>query len=126
MFDYFAKLLESRLGKGMFGLVVCVVIGMLAMWYLPNFVMTADNYDEREEHLIMAMEYGDGRNALDIVQWKIDNTKMEKLKLQNYIDISQRGECTNSQAIRIGELNERIKRLEDEKQGLLKKLEPRR
>ena len=56
----------------------------------------------------------------------VDVAGMEKMKLQNYIDISQRGECTESQKIRIEELNKTIIKYEMEKEALLKKLDPTR
>jgi hypothetical protein len=118
MVDKILEFLQTVLGKTVLGLVLFFGLGMVAVSYYDRAVCTED---EKEE-IYIAMEKGDSWTKLDIIQWKLDQAKDELLKLQNHIDINQRGDYTDSQRSRIQELNKRIGELEAQKNQLFNNL----
>ena len=121
MVDKILEFLQTVLGKTVLGLVVFFVLGVVAFAYWDSCVCT-----ENEKKLIyVAMDNGDDWNRLDVIQWKLDTAKTEKIRLENFIEINQRGEMTKSQEVRLKELTTQILNYNSKKQQLLKKLQAR-
>jgi hypothetical protein len=118
MIDKLLEFLQTVLGKTVVGLVLFFVLGIGAVAIYDDCVCT-----ESEKDLIyIAMEKGDSWTKLDIIQWKLDQAKDELIRLQNHIDINQRGVYTDSQRSRIQQLNKRIGELEAQKTQLFNTL----
>ena len=121
MIDKLLEFLQTVLGKTVLGLVLFFVLGVVAFAYWDSCVCT-----EAEKKIIyIAMDNGDNWNKLDILQWKIDTAENEKIKLENFIDINQRGEASASQQRRIQQINGKICEYNNEKKELIKKLKAR-
>jgi hypothetical protein len=121
MFKQIMEFLNTLLGKTLCGLVLFFMLGILAVSFYDKAVCT----EEEKEEIYVAMEKGDSWTKLDIIQWKLDQARDELMKLQNHIDINQRGEYTDSQRARIEELNKRIGELQAQKNGLFNQLQKR-
>jgi len=122
MFNKLLEFLQTVLGKTLCGLVLFFMLGILAVSYYDNAVCT----EEEKQAIYIAMEKGDTWTKLDIVQWKLDQARMEKIKLQNYIDTQQGGKCNDSQKMRINQLNQEIGKLEAQKTQLFNTLKQKK
>jgi hypothetical protein len=118
MFDKIMEFLHTLLGKTLCGLVLFFMMGVLAVGYYDDVVCT----EEEKVEIYVAMEQKASWNKLDIIQWKLDQAKMEKIKLQNYIDTQQKGQCNDSQRMRINQLEQEIGKLEEQKNQLFNSL----
>lgn len=121
MVDKLLEFLQTILGKTLLGLVLFFVLGISAVLVYDDCVCT----ESEKELIYLAMEKGDSWNKLDVIQWKLDTAQTEKIKLENHIDINQRGEMTPSQQNRLRELANQIDNLRKQKQELLRKLQAR-
>jgi len=118
MFDEIIKFLETALGKTIIGLSLFFVLGILAVGFYDDVVCT----EEEKAVIYMAMEKGDNWTKLDIIQWKLDQAEMEKIRILGFIEREQQGKCTDSQKVRIQELDQKIGEYKAQKNELLKKL----
>jgi hypothetical protein len=110
--------LQTVMGKTLLGLVLFFMLGVLAVGYYDDVVCT----EEEKEEIYVAMEQSSSWNKLDIIQWKLDQAKDELMKLQNHVDINQKGNYNDSQRDRIQRLNKRIGELEAQKNQLFNSL----
>lgn len=123
MIDYLLAFLSTRLGKGVLGLILVFILGIAFTLGLPKYLVTMELHKHDKLELRQFAQQGDRVVTVRLLSLQIDDSKNEKLKLQNFIDISQRGECTDSQRMRIEELNKRITKLEAKREELYNKLE---
>lgn len=121
MIDKILELLQTVLGKTILGLVLFFGLGIAAVFIYDDCVCT----ESEKDLLYIAMDQGDNWNKLDILQWKIDNARTEKIRLENYVEINQRGDISPSQQTRLRDLTNQITKYEQQKQELLKKLQAR-
>jgi hypothetical protein len=119
MVDKLLEFLQTILGKTLLGLVLFFGLGIGAVLIYDDCVCT----ESEKDLLYIAMDQGDNWTRLDIIQWKLESARTEKIRLENYIEIEQRGDMTASQEARLKELCNQIGRYEQEKQALLKKLQ---
>ena len=122
MFDFLVNFLGGKIGRNAVGLATVLIAGGVGFYYITDFFMTTDAFCKREENIYIAMERGDTRTMLEILNMKIESARTEKMKLENFIDIQQDGQCTERQRLRLNELIDTINRLEAKRDILYKKL----
>lgn len=122
MLNKLIEFLQTIMGKTVIGLALFFMAGVIAYANLDKVVCT----EHEEVEIYLAMEQGNAWNKLDIIQWKLDQANGELIRLQNYIEIEQKGNCTESQRIRIDALNKRIGELQAQKSQLLNTLQKKR
>lgn len=118
MFDKIIELIQTTMGKTITGLVLFFILGILAVLSYDNVVCT----EKEKGEIYLAMDQGDNWTKLDIVKWKLDQAEMEKIRLLGFIDREQDGRCTDSQRVRIQEIDQKIGEYKAEVNELLKKL----
>lgn len=116
--DQWLDYIRGKLGGNAVGIILTLVAGGALFYYATSFFITAESFSHAREDLICQMTQGDIRNNIEIIEIKLDAVRTEKMKLQNFIDISQDGKCTDTQKIRIEELNNLITELTIKKESL--------
>lgn len=120
--DWILKVLDAWFGDTFAIFILVFVLGGLAVYLLPKYLVTVGAFDETKAELKEATLAGDQWNQLRILDLRLDGLRKELREMMNFIDMKQAGRVNGSQKARLEEIRFTIRQLEKEKKEILKQL----
>ena len=117
MFDWAKEQFETVLGKTVTGLIGVFILGVVAMWGLPKWVVTTDTFAQEVTNIYKEMDKGDKWQELKIIELRKDIWTRRKWDLEDKID-SQSQPPTIRQGNRLEEIKIKINKLNEDEDNI--------
>lgn len=114
--------LIEKLGSNVVGLILVAIIGGTVFYTTTEFFVTKTKLDSKCSDMAFAMEQGDSTNLYHILSLQIESLQREKMQIENFVLVNQRGNYTDQQRSQINDLNNKIQKLEQRRDEVIKRL----
>lgn len=125
MLEWLRKYLESFLGKTVTGLIAVFILGALAMFALPRWVVTTETFQKAVKSIYYEMERGDKWREYETITLKKMVFEKEKKQLVDEYEMLQKAgtKLTIKQLNRLKEIEDELKAIEQSEATLIRELQ---